>query len=97
MSASGTLPASGAALPPAPAPVAPAGKGRRRWPRRLAWPALAVVIVATLGFFGGGGWYFAGQIRSDHRGRHRSPRQARHVGIARRGTATRPPAPRKVP
>jgi uncharacterized protein len=66
MSTSGTLPTSGPAIPsgPAPAPAAPSGKGRRRWPRRLAWSALAVMIVAAVAFFGGGGWYFAGQIRS---------------------------------
>jgi len=29
----------------------------------------------------------------DHRGRRRAPRQPRHVGMARRGAATRPPAP----
>jgi alpha-beta hydrolase superfamily lysophospholipase len=28
------------------------------------WPALTVVIVLAIAFFGGGGWYFADQIRS---------------------------------
>jgi uncharacterized protein len=66
MSASGTLPPSGPTLPSAPAthPVAPAARRPRRWLRRLLWSALAVVIVLAVAFFGGGGWYFADQIRS---------------------------------
>jgi alpha-beta hydrolase superfamily lysophospholipase len=37
----------------------------RRWLRRLLWPVLAAVIALGLVFFAGGGWYFAGQIRSE--------------------------------
>ena len=32
---------------------------------RLLWSVLAVVVALALVFFAGGGWYFAGQIRSD--------------------------------
>ena len=51
-------------MPPGsgPGPVMPATR-RRRWPRRLLWSVLAVVVVLAVAFFGGG-WYFAGQIRS---------------------------------
>ncbi len=62
MSASGTLPPSGPVISPGPA--ARTAPGRRRWPRRLLWSALAVLIVLAVAFFGGGGWYFADQIRS---------------------------------
>ncbi len=62
MSASGTLPPSGPVI--SPEPGARAAAGRRRWPRRLLWSALAVLAVLAVAFFGGGGWYFAGQIRS---------------------------------
>jgi CheY-like chemotaxis protein len=34
-----------------------------RWRRRLLWSALALVVVVAVVFVGGG-WYFAGQIRS---------------------------------
>jgi uncharacterized protein len=66
MSVSGTVPPSGPASPstPAPHPVASAARPRRRWLRRLLWSALAVVIVLSVAFFGGGSWYFADQIRS---------------------------------
>jgi hypothetical protein len=37
----------------------------RRWLRRLLWSVLAVVVALALVFFAGGGWYFAGQIRSE--------------------------------
>ena len=36
----------------------------RRWMRRLLWSVLAAVIILAVAFFAGGGWYFAGQIRS---------------------------------
>jgi uncharacterized protein len=61
MSASGTLPPSGPVISPGPA--ARAAPGRRRWPRRLLWSVLAVLTVLAVAFLGGG-WYFAGQIRS---------------------------------
>ncbi len=66
MPSSGTLPPSGSTAQPVPGPgpaAAPAGRGRR-WPRRLLWSVLAAVIVLAVAFFGGGGWYFANQIRS---------------------------------
>lgn len=66
MSGSGTLPPSGSTAQPVPSPgpaAAPAGRGRR-WPRRLLWSVLAAVIVLAVAFFGGGGWYFANEIRS---------------------------------
>jgi uncharacterized protein len=66
MSSSGTLPPSGSTAPsaPGPRPAAQAARPPRRWLRRLLWSVLAVVIVLTVAFFAGGGWYFAGQIRS---------------------------------
>ncbi len=66
MSSHGTLPPSESTAQPAPSPgpaAAPAGRGRR-WPRRLLWSVLAAVIVLAIAFFGGGGWYFANEIRS---------------------------------
>jgi alpha-beta hydrolase superfamily lysophospholipase len=66
MSASGIHVPSGPAIPPGagPGPDAPVARPGRRWPRRLAWSALAVVVVLAAAFFGAGGWYFAGQIES---------------------------------
>src|SRR5215813_9350671 len=63
---------SGARQPPGPAeasapgsrPAAPAARRPRRWLRRLLWSMLAAVVALALVFFVGGGWYFAGQIRS---------------------------------
>jgi dienelactone hydrolase len=34
------------------------GPRKRRWPRRLLWTALVLVLV----FYGGGGWYFSQEI-----------------------------------
>ena len=51
------------AAPGRPAPR-PAPAGARRWRRRL-WVVLTVLIVGAAAFLGGGGWYFAGQIRSE--------------------------------
>jgi uncharacterized protein len=66
MSASGTQAPHGPAIPPGsgPGPAVPVARPGRRWPRRLAWSALAVVAVLAAAFFGVGGWYFAGQIES---------------------------------
>jgi len=58
MSSSEVLPSSGSP------PGAPASRRPRRWLRRLLWSVLAVVVALALAFFAGGGWYFAGQIRS---------------------------------
>ena len=59
MSSSEVLPSAGSP------PGAPAAGQPRRWPRRLLWSVLAVVVALALVFFAGGGWYFAGQIRSE--------------------------------
>ncbi len=65
MSRSGILPPPGPADAPAPGPEqVTAARPRRRWLRWVLWSALAVVIVLAVAFFGGGGWYFANQIRS---------------------------------
>src|SRR5215470_20387107 len=66
MSSSGALQPPGAAEPAAPGSgVGVPATGRpRRWLRRLLWSVLAVVVALALVFFAGGGWYFAGQIRS---------------------------------
>jgi uncharacterized protein len=58
MSSSEVLPSAGSP------PGAPAARRPRRWLRRLLWSVLAVVVALALVFFAGGGWYFAGQIRS---------------------------------
>jgi uncharacterized protein len=58
MSSSEVLPSAGSP------PGAPAARRPRRWLRRLLWSMLAVVVALALVFFAGGGWYFAGQIRS---------------------------------
>ena len=58
MSGSEVLPSAGSP------PGAPAVRRPRRWLRRLLWSVLAVVVALALVFFIGGGWYFAGQIRS---------------------------------
>jgi len=58
MSSSEVLPSSGSQ------PGTQAGRRPRRWLRRLLWSVLAVVVALALVFFAGGGWYFAGQIRS---------------------------------
>ena len=50
-------------LPGSP-PGAPATRRPRRWLRRVLWSVLAAVVALALVFFAGGGWYFAGQIRS---------------------------------
>ena len=59
MSSSEVLPSAGSP------PGAPATGRPRRWLRRLLWSVLAVVVALALVFFAGGGWYFAGQIRSE--------------------------------
>ena len=59
MSSSEVLPSAGSP------PGAPAAGRPRRWLRRLLWSVLAVVVALALVFFAGGGWYFAGQIRSE--------------------------------
>ena len=59
MSSSEVLPSAGSP------PGAPADGRPRRWLRRLLWSVLAVVVALALVFFSGGGWYFAGQIRSE--------------------------------
>jgi hypothetical protein len=66
MSSSGARQPPGPAAAPAPGsgPVAPAARRPRRWMRRLLWTALVAVLALALVFFAGGGWYFAGQIRS---------------------------------
>jgi uncharacterized protein len=48
---------------PGSGPDEPAARPRGRWLRWLLWPVLAVVVVAAVALFGGG-WFFAGQIRS---------------------------------
>jgi uncharacterized protein len=58
MSSSEVLPSSGSQ------PGTPDVRRPRRWPRRLLWSVLALVVALALVFFAGGGWYFAGQIRS---------------------------------
>lgn len=67
MSRSGAVPPAGPAEQPVPGsrPPTPAARRPRRWLRRLLWSVLAAVIVLALVFFAGGGWYFAGQIRSE--------------------------------
>jgi alpha-beta hydrolase superfamily lysophospholipase len=67
MSSSGALPSPGPAGQAASgsSPGVPEVRRPRRWRRRLLWSVLAAVIALALVFFAGGGWYFAGQIRSD--------------------------------
>ena len=66
MSSSGARQPPGSAEPSAPGSGPAAAVRRpRRWPRRLLWSVLAVVVALALVFFAGGGWYFAGQIRSE--------------------------------
>jgi uncharacterized protein len=67
MSSSGARPPPGSAQPSVSGshPEAPATRRPRRWLWRLLWSVLAAVIALALVFFVGGGWYFAGQIRSE--------------------------------
>jgi uncharacterized protein len=67
MSSSGARQPPGSAEPSAPGsgPAAAAVRRPRRWLQRLLWSMLAAVIALAVVFFAGGGWYFAGQIRSD--------------------------------
>jgi len=58
-------PGPGEPAAPGSPPEAPAARRPHRWPRRLLWSVLAAVIALALVFFAGGGWYFAGQIRSE--------------------------------
>lgn len=63
---SGTLPPTGPGVPSSArtGQLASAARPPRRWLVRLLWSVLAVVIVFGVAFLAGGGWYFAGQIRS---------------------------------